>query len=62
MSSKITIKKDEETGECFIDFEEIKHYFEDPTIVEYYSLEELDDGGFTIQFFDKDNNIVYPSK
>lgn len=58
--SSIKIKKDDQTGECYIDFNDIAHMFEDPSIVEYYILEENEKGNIVLEFFDKDENPVLP--
>jgi hypothetical protein len=55
----LAIKKDEESGEFYIDFDEIKHMFEDPSLVYYYSIEPSDGRSFAISFFDSNNNPIY---
>lgn len=56
----IKLKKDQSTGELYIDFSELEHLFEDPSIVHSYTLEEREDGNIIIEFFDKDENKVFP--
>jgi hypothetical protein len=56
------VKKDEETGEHFIDFEDVKCLFEDPLKIAYYSLETSEDGILTLQFFDENNNLITPGR
>ena len=56
------IKKDEETGERYIDFEDLMSMFEDPSEVAYYSVEVLEDNTIVIQFFDENEEVVYPKK
>ena len=56
------IKKDEETGERYIDFEDLMSMFEDPSEVAYYSVEVLEDNTIAIQFFDENEEVVYPKK
>jgi len=58
----IEIKKDEESGDYFIDFDKISDMFEHPDEVVSYKLEFRDDNSVAISFFDKDDNIVYPIK
>jgi hypothetical protein len=58
--SIIKVKKDEQTGECYIDFNDIADMFEDPSIIEYYVLEENEKGNIVLEFFDKDENPIYP--
>jgi hypothetical protein len=58
----VNIKKDEETGEFYIDIQDLKELFEDISIIDSYVFEELDDGGFSLQFYDKNDNIVHPIK
>lgn len=58
----VKIKKDEETGEYYIDIEDLKELFEDISVIDSYVFEELEDGEFSLQFYDKDENIVYPVK
>jgi hypothetical protein len=60
MSKSIQIKIDEQTGEHYLDFNDIKHLFKDPDIVDSYSIELLDDGSMTLEFFDINDNKVIP--
>jgi hypothetical protein len=60
MNPTITIKKDEETGDVYLDIDDFKDIFDDHTLIEYYEIEESDDGGFNITFYDKDENILHP--
>jgi hypothetical protein len=62
MSKPISIKKDEETGEFYLDFEELKDMFENPDSVDSYSIETREDDSIVLEFFDKDGNRVVPSK
>jgi hypothetical protein len=57
-----SIKKDEESGEHYIDFEDLKHMFEDPSKVVYYSIEMLEGNNIALQFFDENEEAVYPKK
>ena len=57
-----TVKKDEETGEYYIDFEDLKYLFKDPSQVVYYSIDELDNGEISLQFFDEYENLIEPIK
>jgi hypothetical protein len=58
----VSIKKDEESGEHYIDFEDLKHMFEDPSKVAYYSMEFLEDNSIALEFFDENEEKVYPKK
>lgn len=62
MSKTIEIKKDEESGEYYFDFNDLKDLFEDSSIVDQYSLEWKDDGSVVMEFFDKDGNKILPKK
>lgn len=55
---KITIKKNEESQEHYIDFEDLKPMFDDPSIVDSYSIEHLADGNIALSFFDEEGNLV----
>lgn len=55
---KVTIKKDEQSQEHYIDFEDLKSMFEDPSIVDSYSMEHLEDGNIALSFFDEEGNLV----
>lgn len=54
----LNIKKDSESGEYYIDLYDLQDYFHDISIIEYYELEELEDGSISLRFFDKNNNVV----
>ncbi len=58
----VTIKKDEETGEHYIDFEDLKSLFEEPSKVAYYSIEVLEDNNISLEFFDENEEKLYPKK
>lgn len=62
MSKTIEVKKDEESGEYYFDFNDLKDLFEDSSIVDQYSLEWKDDGSVVMEFFDKDGNKILPKK
>lgn len=62
MSNNISIKKDEESGEYFIDIKDLEHLFEDPSIVDSYSMETRDDGSIVLEFFDKDGTVININK
>lgn len=55
---KINIKKDEESQEHYIDFEDLKPMFDDPSLVDSYSIEHLDNGNIVLSFFDEDGNLI----
>jgi hypothetical protein len=56
----LKIRKDEQTGESYIDIADLSEVFEDISAVEYYELVENEDGSITLQFFDKDENVINP--
>ena len=56
----ITIKKDEESGEHYIDLNDLAELFDDISVVEYYTIDEKEDGSLSLEFFDKDNKKVEP--
>jgi hypothetical protein len=56
----LKIRKDEETGESYIDIVDLSEVFEDISAVEYYELTENRDGVITLQFFDKDKTTIIP--
>ena len=56
----ITIKKDEATGEYYIDLNDLAELFDDISVVEYYTIDEKDDGSLALEFFDKDDKKVEP--
>jgi hypothetical protein len=62
MTNRIEIKKDEDSGEHYIDVYDLADLFEDVDLVESYKLEWKDDGSFSMEFFDKDDNRVFPKK
>lgn len=58
----LTIKKDESTGEYFLDFYDIAHLFENPDDVTHYEINVNDKESISIKFFDSNNNQVVPKK
>lgn len=62
MSKTISVKKDEESGEYYFDFEDLKDMFTNPELIDSYSIETRDDGVIVLEFFDKDENKVVPDK
>jgi hypothetical protein len=59
----VSIKKNEESGEHYIDFfKDLKHMFEDPSKVAYYSIEFLEDNKIALEFFDENKEKVYPKQ
>jgi hypothetical protein len=55
-------KKDEDTGDIFIDLEDLVDYFEDISIIESCEIVELENNSVSLTFFDKDGNIVKPKE
>lgn len=58
----VSIKKDLDSGEFYIDLYELQDYFDDISIIEYYKLEQFEDGNITLSFFDKNNETVNPKE
>jgi hypothetical protein len=56
------IKKDEETGEHYIDIKDLSDMFEDPSKIAYYSIEVLEDNNITLEFFDENEEKLYLKK
>lgn len=56
----ITVKKDENTGEYYIDVNDLVDLFEDVSQIEYYTMDEKEDGSLLLEFFDKQNNNIKP--
>jgi hypothetical protein len=62
MSKTIEVKKDEESGEYYFDFNDLMDLFDEPDLVDSYSMETRDDGSVVIEFFDKNNNKIFPNR
>lgn len=62
MSKTVSVRKDEESGEYYFDFEDLKDMFTNPDLIYSYSIETRDDGSILMEFFDKDENRVIPDK
>jgi hypothetical protein len=58
--SRFTIKKDEDTGEFYIDIKDLSDMFEDVSLIEYYTLEKNTEGVLTLEVFDKCKNKISP--
>lgn len=58
--SRFTIKKDEDTGEFYIDIKDLSNMFEDASLIEYYTLEKNTEGVLTLEVFDKCKNKISP--
>ncbi len=56
----LKIRKNEDTGESYIDVEDLRELFEDVSVIEYYEMTENEDGYLILQFFDKNANVVVP--
>jgi hypothetical protein len=52
------VKKDQETNQFYIDWEDLKDMFDSPDLVNSYKLEWLEDGSVAMEFFDIDGNKV----
>lgn len=62
MKVAITLKKDEETGELYIDMNDLVDCFDDISIIDGYEIEELEDNTIAIRFYDVRGNVVNPRK
>lgn len=62
MTRTITVRKDEETGEFYFDFEDLQDMFTNPELVDSYSVELREDNTMVLEFFDKDGNRITPDK
>jgi hypothetical protein len=60
MNKAIQLKKDEDTGETYLDLEDLKDLF-DISKVEYYDLEE-ENGSLILRVYDKDKNLIKPNE
>ena len=62
MKNGVKIKKDKDSGDHYIDIYDLVDLFEDIDLVESYKFEWKDDGYILMEFFDKDDNRVFPKK
>lgn len=62
MTRTITVRRDEETGEFYFDFEDLEDMFTNPELVDSYSIELREDNTMVLEFFDKDDNRITPDK
>jgi len=58
---QVQIKKDESSGESYLDIEDFKDIV-DIKKVEYYSLDFTDHGDLIVTFFNKKKKVVKPKK
>lgn len=56
----VSIKKDPDSGEFYIDLYELQDYFDDISVIEYYKLEQFENGNIALSFFDKNDETVKP--
>lgn len=54
----LPIKKDQDTGELYIDIADLESLFENTKDIEYYTFEELEDKTIYLEFFDKNSEKV----
>jgi hypothetical protein len=54
----IKVKKDEESGEYYLDVNDLLPYFDDINQISYYTITELSEGQLMIAFFDENDNKV----
>lgn len=58
MSKVVQVKKDEETQDFYLEMDDFADII-DISKVEYYEVTLVEEG-FTIQFYDKDENLIEP--
>lgn len=56
----VSIKKDEGTGEYYIDVKDLSEFFEDVNKISHYSISELENGVVKVEFYDENNEKVLP--
>lgn len=56
----VNVKKDETTGEYYIDINDLSEYFDDISKLSYYTIAELENGVLQIEFFEEDDKKVIP--
>lgn len=54
----LPIRKDNETGEFYIDIADLELLFDNTQDIEYYTFEELEDKTIALEFFDKNSEKV----
>lgn len=54
----LPIRKDNETGEFYIDIADLELLFDNTQDIEYYTFEELEDKTIALEFFNKNSEKV----
>jgi uncharacterized protein YvpB len=54
----IPIKKDESSGEFYIDILDLEKIFDNTSEIEYYTIEEVENQALMLNFFNKNNEKV----
>lgn len=54
----LPIKKDQNTGEFYIDIVDLELLFENTEEIEYYTFEELENKTISLEFFNKNSQKV----
>lgn len=54
----IPIKKDESSGEFYIDILDLEKIFDNTSEIEYYTVEEVENQALMLNFFNKNNEKV----
>lgn len=54
----LPIKKDQNTGEFYIDIVDLELLFENTEEIEYYTFEELENKTISLEFFNKNSEKV----
>ncbi len=54
----LPIRKDNDTGEFYIDIADLELLFDNTKDIEYYTFEELEDKTIALEFFDKNSEKV----
>ena len=52
------VKHDSESDEHYIDFADLAYLFDQPELVDSCEMDWNEDGSCTMQFFDKDGNVI----
>jgi hypothetical protein len=54
----IPIKKDESSGDYYIDMLDLEKIFDNTSEIEYYTIEEIEEQVLMLKFFNKNNENI----